>query len=167
MAAPYSTKANAPGTITSFIALPTIFTPPSTCSTIYRLSGFDLIALDDGLDGWCYPYWLYSRSRGVSGSIKTVIPVSRPARPSRTPRRRLRNNHAWTNGNDKVDTPRIISVVAVGASPTPPATTYQATTSGNQPPQAYTTASLGISPPTRHRNSLALTQTPAPAWGSP
>ncbi|KXH42282.1 hypothetical protein CSAL01_11558 [Colletotrichum salicis] len=36
------------GTVTSIIALPTTFTPPASCSTIYRLNGFSLAAFDPG-----------------------------------------------------------------------------------------------------------------------
>ncbi|KAF0316792.1 lpxtg-domain-containing protein [Colletotrichum asianum] len=48
MAEPYPAETNASGEITSFIALPTVFTPPSSCSTVFRLNGFSIVAYDPG-----------------------------------------------------------------------------------------------------------------------
>ncbi|KAK2059380.1 hypothetical protein LY76DRAFT_570921 [Colletotrichum caudatum] len=44
----YPPETDQAGTVTSFIALPTVFTPPSSCSSIYRLNGFSLVAYDPG-----------------------------------------------------------------------------------------------------------------------
>ncbi|KAK1712773.1 hypothetical protein BDP67DRAFT_516870 [Colletotrichum lupini] len=48
MATAYPAVTDENGTVTSFIALPTAFTPPTSCSTIYRLNGFSLAAYDPG-----------------------------------------------------------------------------------------------------------------------
>ncbi|KAK1701101.1 hypothetical protein BDP55DRAFT_10045 [Colletotrichum godetiae] len=48
MATAYPAVTDENGTVTSFIALPTTFTPPTSCSTIYRLNGFSLAAYDPG-----------------------------------------------------------------------------------------------------------------------
>ncbi|KAK7455428.1 hypothetical protein Landi51_02632 [Colletotrichum acutatum] len=48
MATAYPAVTDDNGTVTSFIALPTAFTPPTSCSTIYRLNGFSLAAYDPG-----------------------------------------------------------------------------------------------------------------------
>ncbi|KAK1980229.1 hypothetical protein LZ30DRAFT_595200 [Colletotrichum cereale] len=48
MAEAYRPETDQASTVTSFIALPTIFTPPSICSSIYRLNGFSLVAYDPG-----------------------------------------------------------------------------------------------------------------------
>ncbi|OHE99814.1 hypothetical protein CORC01_04950 [Colletotrichum orchidophilum] len=48
MTTAYPAETNQNGTVTSFIALPTVFTPPTSCSTIYRLNGFTLAAYDPG-----------------------------------------------------------------------------------------------------------------------
>ncbi|TDZ40486.1 hypothetical protein C8035_v004146 [Colletotrichum spinosum] len=48
MEEPYPAETDKSGTITSFIALPTPSTPPSSCSTVFRLNGVSLVAYDPG-----------------------------------------------------------------------------------------------------------------------
>lgn len=94
MAEAYPAETNQAGTITSFIELPTIFTPPSSCSTIYRLNGFSLVAYDPGFGididtrvrcapGAVTTWWEQARLGIITGEGHTAVSIGPLACPDR------------------------------------------------------------------------------------
>ncbi|TQN65187.1 hypothetical protein CSHISOI_10244, partial [Colletotrichum shisoi] len=95
------------GTVTSFIALPTVFTPPSSCSTIYRLNGFSLVAYDPGFGididtrVQCVPaavttWWEQGRLGFNTGEGHTAVSIGPLACPDRwtTVATSIKDNHS-------------------------------------------------------------------------
>ncbi|WQF82894.1 hypothetical protein CDEST_07908 [Colletotrichum destructivum] len=85
----YTPQTDQAGTVTSFIALPTVFTPPSSCSTIYRLNRFSLVAYDPG-----FGIDIDTRVQCVPAAVTTCIgPLACPDRWT-TVATSIKDNHS-------------------------------------------------------------------------